>query len=731
MVDKITQPITPLEQIEKINEIIECVAEFGGSGVDKSTTNGILKKQVSESHHPIIENNSVLLYEWLPDIGSKVIYTRTLQLEAGFSIFDENSTPIGEIVSVDNDTQITVTGDVDGSDYTYYGDTIHTRIITLKSGSKLYVGGNIGTITIEEDLDISDAGEMPEGTKDFAIVLYDYNSGVYDTIGGVPVEVLGKSPRDNYMTTVYYELDVPTPNYKPMYSSSYYSATLPICIIRTDGTVEPYIKDVYQIGDACLVFKDSLKVSIPNGRNSDGTLNNLIVSSVDSILTDISGTDKIYINSTGALQKSSNCEYNQKENYNKVDGTDVLYAKIGDISSIDDVIQVATKEDLKSVVNYNNISNCITHIPNDIKLELNNGTLTLKAGSKVYVPNGFEEDGTTPYFDEVITTNDLTLSETQNALREKFVFISQDETQMQTMDVSNTYSGESAPSGSTYMCWYDTKNNLVKTTSNGGSSWTTVSLPIAISHIYSSGFTSIDRVFNGIGYFGSTVYVLPNTKFLIPNGKNEDGSNNNIEYTETEVRLATKTTYESNPDLFFGPFAFYNHTYLGECLTPPAIKNYSLYYNIAENKMYSTGTNGYWSKINNLVYLGRISNYDSRITKAKIRHVFQAVDGNLNRTVVESYQSGSTWYRKYSDGWVEQGGTIDNGSSTHSFSKLVTFPVAFKDTTYCCLSNAIGSNPTQTGFVKTSKTGATFYSTRDGGSATTRYMQWFACGYSG
>ena len=38
------------------------------------------------------------------------------------------------------------------------------------------------------------------------------------------------------------------------------------------------------------------------------------------------------------------------------------------------------------------ITNCITEIPQDIKLELNNGILTLKAGSKVYVPNGFETD---------------------------------------------------------------------------------------------------------------------------------------------------------------------------------------------------------------------------------------------------------------------------------------------------------------------------------------------------
>lgn len=34
------------------------------------------------------------------------------------------------------------------------------------------------------------------------------------------------------------------------------------------------------------------------------------------------------------------------------------------------------------------LTNCLTEIPQDIKLELSNGTLTIKAGSKVYVPNG-------------------------------------------------------------------------------------------------------------------------------------------------------------------------------------------------------------------------------------------------------------------------------------------------------------------------------------------------------
>ena len=64
-------------------------------------------------------------------------------------------------------------------------------------------------------------------------------------------------------------------------------------------------------------------------------------------------------------------------------------------------------ESLQSnLLNYT--TNRILEIPQDIKLELNNGTLTLKAGSKLYRPNGFEADGTTPKFDEVVITVDKT-----------------------------------------------------------------------------------------------------------------------------------------------------------------------------------------------------------------------------------------------------------------------------------------------------------------------------------
>ena len=73
---------------------------------------------------------------------------------------------------------------------------------------------------------------------------------------------------------------------------------------------------------------------------------------------------------------------------------------------------------------YKNISNCITEIPQDIKVELNNGIITVKAGSKVYIPDGFEQDGTTPKFREVIIQNDLSSTTDTGTFERTFVITS-------------------------------------------------------------------------------------------------------------------------------------------------------------------------------------------------------------------------------------------------------------------------------------------------------------------
>lgn len=186
-------------------------------------------------------------------------------------------------------------------------------------------------------------------------------------------------------------------------------------------------------------------------------------------------------------------------------------------------------------------TNRILEIPQDIKLELNNGTLTLKAGSKVYVPNGFEVDGTTPKFDVVTTAENKSLSGVQN-LRSLVFHNPNDLSDWPRIEPSYCFSGTTAPSGYAVMAWYDTASNLMKITINGGSDWTGgFSLPYVEITETTIG-VSIDQVFNGFGYIGSTVFALPGVKVQIPNGRNEDGTCKSVVWSTPNVQIKTYTS---------------------------------------------------------------------------------------------------------------------------------------------------------------------------------------------
>lgn len=202
----------------------------------------------------------------------------------------------------------------------------------------------------------------------------------------------------------------------------------------------------------------------------------------------------------------------------------------------------------KNISNWSsNVTNCITEISQDINLELNNGALTLKSGSKVYIPNGASN------FDIITIANDMSITPNYGTQSNIFVFLNSAHTGLTLEGGSHCYSGNTAPtlSGITYANWYDTANNIMKRTTNGGNSWlTSLSLPIAIITSTNNVITSIDQVFNGFGYIGSTVFALPGVKGLIPNGRNTDGTLNNTSFTISSVLTNTITsTYSSLQDI--------------------------------------------------------------------------------------------------------------------------------------------------------------------------------------
>ena len=214
--------------------------------------------------------------------------------------------------------------------------------------------------------------------------------------------------------------------------------------------------------------------------------------------------------------------------------------------------EVTSADFIKSnLLNYT--TNRILEIPQDIKLELNNGTLTLKAGSKVYVPNEFEADGTTPKFDVVTIENDVQLLSSLTS-----TYTDGDYSWCYNKDLNKIQGGnnkykqiqsQTYDNSAEYCMFYDTTNNTIKYTTDSGATWESgYSLPFCLSQLKSGkGLTSIDQSFNGFGYIGSTLFVLPDVKCLATNGIDNIGRALSDNYVSNDVLIRTiaKTAYDT------------------------------------------------------------------------------------------------------------------------------------------------------------------------------------------
>ena len=94
--------------------------------------------------------------------------------------------------------------------------------------------------------------------------------------------------------------------------------------------------------------------------------------------------------------------------------------------------------------------------------------------------------------------------------------------------------------------------------------------------------------------------------------------------------------------------------------------------------------------------------------------------GNTVVTLAASWKSGKNWYRKYSDGWIEQGGTSPAGK--------VTLHLPFSNTNYTITHATVGWQDTY--LTENSKTTTGFTISQPQTSTSPAYdVPWYACGY--
>ncbi|MBR2412096.1 MAG: hypothetical protein IKB10_00305 [Alphaproteobacteria bacterium] len=333
--------------------------------------------------------------------------------------------------------------------------------------------------------------------------------------------------------------------------------------------------------------------------------------------------------------------YEQYSDIADKESTSVLLARIDtlnqQIENLERDIQngkVMSKDDF-----YSHAANCITCIPQDIKLELTGGTLTLKSGSKVHLANGNLE-GINAIATDISATqsNDGQYVVIQNAADSLYMAKTRS-------CLSGTIANRPETLQDTAGLYFATDENKMYLTGDAGNSWYSgaeYSLPLGVITVSNGAISSINQIFNGIGYIGSTVFILTGVKGLIPNGRNADGTLKNINVT---IQSVLTKTIPSNTGWHYvsinsngTAFEFATNFYTGAKL-PSSTTSYSRFYNTDENRVYVV-VNGMMTSVATLVPSFRIECEESnrfKISSIQAINVFHAAA--YNNTEFIAHQS--------------------------------------------------------------------------------------------
>ena len=302
----------------------------------------------------------------------------------------------------------------------------------------------------------------------------------------------------------------------------------------------------------------------------------------------------------------------------------------------------------------NQITNCLTEVPQRINVGLNNGALTLKAGSVVIVPYGTSA----PTFEVGDPLNGGEIVDISWDGQKLFYFVKyESDKQYSYQDtptgatllsvastgtiapsfVRNAISGDNPSTTDVSGTVYDTTANIVTQYTGGIQNSTYNSLPFCVVDRQANSIKSIDNIFNGFGFIGSTIWCDKGVKGLAADGRNSDGSLKNIEFeteyvtsnTRTWTVGAGQTQYATISAATKGINAIIA-TYYFEQEEKPDFQGHILWFNTRENVMYWQNNDNVWTKVND-VKVFNINNTqaytDGKIDNiSEVKQVFRAVD---------------------------------------------------------------------------------------------------------
>ena len=329
-------------------------------------------------------------------------------------------------------------------------------------------------------------------------------------------------------------------------------------------------------------------------------------------------------------------------------GTSIIAGNIG--QSVDSELSPISNNPVKNsvlaqtfakTINYSYITNCITKIPQDIILDLTGNVLTLKAGSKIYYPNGF--DGANRIFGNFTLTNDLVLSLGSSSWTNEphTIIVLNDGTISYGYAFQDVFSGDNAPTTtSQYALWYDTGNNIIRRTTDSGTTWSNVpySLPVCVAINTGGHCDSISEIFNGIGYVGGHFFRLPGLSGLAPNGKAANGTYINEEWTIDEVMIDAMVGSAGKYDLLAGSVNMRvqsDAAWFVQNSRPTVSTSSAGWYDTLSNKIYYTDDQGATWTQQLVTLLGNCTNDATRVTKFEFEGLVNISKQNNNSDILE------------------------------------------------------------------------------------------------
>lgn len=215
-------------------------------------------------------------------------------------------------------------------------------------------------------------------------------------------------------------------------------------------------------------------------------------------------------------------------------------------------------------------------------------------------------------FNEVVTTADSSIALYTTGTTTTQLSINQDGT-LTTMNYCKTMFAMSGGNIASGVYYYNPDNNTFYLGGNTGLySSVPISFPFA-KITYSNGSITINEIYNGVGYMGSTIFVLPGTKFLAADG----GSSiyNNIEFEVTKL-LTCSFREVSTSEL---------HVFID---SKNNLYNIGKFYNQSETPEISTNSMNFWYNPYTNIMM-KTEKYSSVFTPVNIVRVFKGNAVNI------------------------------------------------------------------------------------------------------